>query len=48
MPDDYKVPGSPVEGYRRFYVGEKRHFAKWTRRKPPKWFTEGVKAQETE
>jgi len=48
MPDDYKVPGSPVEAYRRFYVGEKRHFAKWTRRKPPKWFTEGVKAQEIE
>jgi hypothetical protein len=45
MPDDYKVPGCPVEAYRRFYLSEKRHFVKWTRRRPPKWFTEGIKAQ---
>lgn len=41
MPDKYKVPGNAVAAYRRFYVGEKSHFAKWTRRKPPKWFVEG-------
>jgi len=45
MPDAYKVPGRPVEAYRRFYVGEKRRFVKWTRRRPPKWFIEGVKGQ---
>jgi hypothetical protein len=48
MPETYKVPGNPVEAYRRFYVGEKRHFSKWTRRRPPKWFTEGIKALEKE
>jgi hypothetical protein len=40
MPDKYKVPGNAVEAYRRFYVGEKSHFAKWTRRRSPKWFIE--------
>lgn len=37
MPDIYKVPGDPVQAYRRFYVGEKLKFAKWTRRKIPYW-----------
>ena len=41
MPDRYRVPGDPVEAYRRFYIGEKSRFAKWTRRKPPKWFVNG-------
>ncbi|MDQ1333313.1 MAG: hypothetical protein QG552_263 [Thermodesulfobacteriota bacterium] len=41
MPDPYKVPGNAVAAYRRFYVGEKSHFATWTRRRPPKWFVEG-------
>ncbi len=44
MPDGYRVPGNPVEAYRRFYIGEKSRFAKWTRRKPPKWFVEGRKS----
>ena len=38
MPDNYKVPGDPVQAYRAFYIGEKANFAKWTRRKPPAWF----------
>lgn len=42
MPDEYKVQGNAVAAYRRFYVGEKSHFAKWTRRRPPKWFIEGL------
>lgn len=37
MPDPYKVPGHPILAYRRFYVGEKLAFARWTRRKEPKW-----------
>ncbi|MFO7985351.1 MAG: pyrimidine dimer DNA glycosylase/endonuclease V [Desulfatiglandaceae bacterium] len=41
MPDKYKVPGNAVAAYRRFYVGEKYHFAKWTRRRPPEWFMPG-------
>ncbi|WP_461535374.1 pyrimidine dimer DNA glycosylase/endonuclease V [Spongorhabdus nitratireducens] len=37
MPDQYKVKDDPVEAYRRFYRGDKMHFARWTRRKPPRW-----------
>lgn len=38
MPDRYKVPGDAVAAYRAFYRGEKRAFARWTRRKPPPWW----------
>lgn len=37
MPDEYKVPGDPVQAYRNFYRGEKLEFARWTRRKKPVW-----------
>ena len=37
MPDHYKVVGDPVTAYRRFYVGEKLSFARWTRRRRPRW-----------
>ena len=37
MPDKYKIPGDAVQAYRRFYVGEKMSFAKWTKRPPPEW-----------
>ena len=37
MPEKYKVPGNPVRAYRRFYIGEKMTFAKWTRRGIPGW-----------
>ena len=39
MPEQYKVPGDAVRAYRQFYIGEKAKFAKWTRRRPPVWFT---------
>lgn len=38
MPDKYKVHGDAVTAYRRFYIGEKAIFARWTRRKPPRWW----------
>ena len=38
MPERYKVPGDPVAAYRAFYLGEKRSFARWTRRTPPPWW----------
>ncbi len=38
MPEKYRVPGDAVQAYRRFYIGEKARFAKWSRRRPPKWF----------
>ena len=37
MPDKYKVPNDAVKAYRQFYIGEKMGFAKWTKRKQPKW-----------
>ena len=39
MPDEYKIPGDPVESYRNYYIGSKRDIAKWTKGRPqPKWF----------
>lgn len=43
MPEIYKVPGDPVSAYRQFYLGEKMHFAKWTRRRIPAWVCERAK-----
>lgn len=37
MPDSYKVPGDPVTAYRRFYLGEKMNFARWSKREQPHW-----------
>lgn len=37
MPDMYKVPGDAVKAYRRFYLGEKMGFARWTKRELPDW-----------
>jgi hypothetical protein len=38
MPEEYKVDGNAVKAYRKFYKGEKAHFAKWTKRATPIWF----------
>ena len=40
MPEKYKVEGNPVLAYRRFYVGEKMHFARWSKRGIPFWVRE--------
>lgn len=37
MPDEYKIPGDAVSAYRRFYLGEKMGFARWTKRDIPDW-----------
>lgn len=39
MPDIYKVQNDAVKAYRRFYIGDKAKFAKWTKRAAPHWFT---------
>ncbi|MCB1150869.1 hypothetical protein KDK88_04940 [bacterium] len=39
MPEQYKVPDDAVAAYRRFYIGEKLGFARWTRREPPAWIS---------
>lgn len=29
---------NPIKAYRNYYIKEKKHFAKWTKRKKPFWF----------
>jgi hypothetical protein len=43
MPEKYKAPGDPVAAYRAFYVGEKLRFARWTRRKRPRWIDDHLR-----
>jgi len=38
MPDHYKVAGDAISAYRAFYIGDKCHFARWTRRATPDWW----------
>lgn len=37
MPDKYRVAGDPVSAYRNYYLGEKRHLLKYTKRGLPYW-----------
>ena len=37
MPSEYKIADNPVAAYRKFYIAEKMHFAKWTKRPIPAW-----------
>lgn len=37
MPEHYKQ-SDPVQAYRDYYMGEKRHIAKWTNREVPFWW----------
>lgn len=37
MPEEYKNKNT-VTAYRNYYLGEKRHLAKWTNRDTPKWY----------
>ncbi|GHA50230.1 pyrimidine dimer DNA glycosylase/endonuclease V [Photobacterium aphoticum] len=48
MPDEYKVEGDPIEAYRRFYLGDKAAFAKWTKRQPPAWYLSSAHALNTQ
>ena len=38
MPEEYKVPGDPVQSYRNYYHGSKVRFAKWRYTQPPPWW----------
>lgn len=37
MPAEYKHE-DPVQAYRRYYMGAKARFARWTRQQVPEWF----------
>lgn len=41
MPDEYKDVTSAVRSYRTYYVNDKAYMAKWTRRAPPEWWSNG-------
>ena len=41
MPEQYRVPGDAVSAYRRYYIGEKLGFARWTKREVPDWIPAG-------
>jgi hypothetical protein len=45
MPNIYKVKGDAVQAYRNYYVGMKRPFATWKRRRTPKWYLDMIKEQ---
>ena len=38
MPERYRVPHDTVQAYRNYYIGEKKAFAHWTKRRRPPWF----------
>ena len=37
MPDQYKQ-SDPVESYREYYIGDKKHIATWSKRNMPDWW----------
>ena len=37
MPEQYSNADSPVAAYRNYYRGEKLRFARWTKRRRPRW-----------
>lgn len=39
MPDYCKINSDPVESYRNYYIKEKLHFAKYTKRDTPEWIS---------
>lgn len=39
MPDDCKIPNDSLASYHKYYKERKAHFAKWTKREVPEWFS---------
>lgn len=42
MPDDCKIPNDSLASYRNYYLLKKSHFAKWTKRNEPAWYSFGL------
>ncbi len=38
------VPGDSIQSYKNYYIEAKNYFAKWTNRKAPDWYTNGITA----
>ena len=45
MPDECKIMHDSMSSYRKYYIEKKHHFAKWTKREVPSWFSEGLNKQ---
>lgn len=43
MPDDCKIANDSVGSYHKYYIEKKNHFAKWTNREMPFWYSQGIK-----
>jgi len=39
MPDECKVAGNSIASYHKYYNERKNHFAKWTKRPVPLWYS---------
>ena len=42
MPDECKIPDDSLASYRNYYLLKKSHFAKWTKRNIPAWYSFGL------
>ena len=49
MPDHCKIPGDVVGSYRKYYILEKRRFAKWEKHGAvmPDWYAQGIADDKT-
>ena len=39
MPDECKIPNDSLKSYHKYYNERKTHFAKWTKRDMPPWYS---------
>lgn len=48
MPEQYRIPGDPIQAYRNYYIGEKSGFAKWKYSPTPNWYIDSLNKQKIE
>ena len=42
MPVECKVPGDSLASYHKYYLEKKKHFARWTKREIPLWYSKVI------
>jgi hypothetical protein len=42
MPVECKVPGDSLASYHKYYLEKKNHFARWTKREIPLWYSKVI------
>jgi hypothetical protein len=45
MPDECKVPNDSLASYHKYYNERKSHFARWTKREIPYWYSPVINIQ---